>query len=76
MLREMSEPPVCVDVDVDVEGPGDDYWAARGMTPVPQAETRRSRVEAVLGMQPAAGGLLAGLDPMTLDGDTRVDLLR
>ncbi|MDQ1585134.1 MAG: hypothetical protein QOH80_499, partial [Actinomycetota bacterium] len=46
------------------------------MTPVPESETRRSRVEAVLGMQPAAGGLLAGLDPMTLDGDTRVDLLR
>ena len=54
------------------------FWAARGATLVPAAESGRWRVGAALAAEPGAvyAGALADLDPQRLDGETRVDLIR
>ena len=56
----------------------EEFWAMRGLTPVPAEEPGRMLVERALAAEPgpALAGALAGLDPAGLDGDTRVDLIR
>ena len=53
-------------------------WGARGFTLVPASETGRVTVRRALAAEPdpVFAGALAELDPATLDGETRVDLIR
>jgi hypothetical protein len=56
----------------------DAFWEQRGCSLVPAAESGRCLVDAALAAVPGAvyAGVLAGLDPDVLDGETRVDLIR
>jgi hypothetical protein len=68
-----------VDLPLDpFAGDEEAFWEQRGATLVPAAETGRRLVAKALAAEPdpVLAGALAGLDPDTLDGETRVDLIR
>ncbi|MEP6761665.1 MAG: hypothetical protein ABJA93_09920, partial [Sporichthyaceae bacterium] len=72
----LDSPGVVVDDAADLD---DEWlWEQRGATLVPAVESGRWLVDAALaeGPSPVTAGLLAGLDPRELDGETRVDLIR
>ena len=73
---EVLDPPgVALDA-ADLED--EVLWEQRGLMHVPAAESGRWLVEAALAAEPGPvmAGVVAGLDPATLDGDSRVDLIR
>src|SRR5215213_3736456 len=76
MSIDVADPVPCL---VDSCSNDDEvFWAGRGLFAVAPAVTGREAVERALGVapDPTSTGLLADIDPLTLDGDSRVDLIR